>query len=41
MKARVPLSYQVPLIIRNLRPWDEPETRDLAVMDGRIPGREA
>jgi cytosine deaminase len=36
MKARVPLSYQVPLIIRNLRPWGERETRDLAVMNGRF-----
>jgi cytosine/creatinine deaminase len=28
------LQRKVPLIIRNLRPWDEQETRDLAVVDG-------
>jgi cytosine deaminase len=30
------LSHQVPLMIRNLRPWGEREARDLAVMNGRF-----
>ena len=36
MKARAPLSHQVPLVIRNLRPWGEREAHDLAVMNGRF-----